>query len=229
MLLSCSEDATTTTGDGTGGSLAVFALKGNYLYTVDYNMLNVFSLSNTAQPVKVNEVFVGLNIETLFSFGEYLYIGSRNGMFIYSLDNPEQPQLMSAVQHFTACDPVVSNGDYSYVTLHSNTLCGNNINLLQVYNTANPQNPQLLHQRILTFPKGLGLYNNYLFVCDDEIKVLNVENPAQPFLVASINNLCFDVIIKDNDLFAIGSSGVYRYRLNPEDITDITLLSQVLF
>ncbi|MES2486500.1 MAG: hypothetical protein V4581_11220 [Bacteroidota bacterium] len=218
-----------TKGDGAGGSLAIFALKGNYLYTVDQQNLNVFSLVDATGPVKVNEVHIGFNIETLFSDQDYLYVGSQNGMYIYAISNPENPVFVSEAQHFTSCDPVVSNGTHAFVTLHSNTWCGNNINALMVYDLANPQVPQLIHHRELTAPKGLGLYNNYLFVCDDEIKVFDVTNPAEPVLVTSINKLCFDVIIRDNELFAIGADAVSRYALNPEDITDINLQSQVVF
>jgi len=231
FLLACSADSTSEKGnsDGTGGSLAIFALKGNYLYTVDATSLNVFSLINQQQPVKVNEVQVGFAIETLFSYGDNLYIGSRNGMFIYSITNPETPVLKSNVQHFTACDPVVSDGSFSYVTLHSNTRCGNNTNVLEVYDTSNTSSPVLLHRRNLIAPKGLGLYNDYLLICDDVIKIFDVSVPQNPILVHSINKQCFDVIIKNNDLFAIGSNGLYRYELNPTDITASTFKSQVVF
>lgn len=232
-MLGCSSDSDTGTNlgsnDGTGGSLAIFALKGNYLYTVDNMKLNVFSLINSSEPVKVNDVNVGFDIETLFSNGEYLFIGSRDGMYIYSVSNPENPQQLSSVQHFTACDPVVANDTHSFVTLHSTSVCGNNINSLEIYDTSNPQDPQLVHTRNLVQPKGLGLYNNYLFVCDDEIKVFNIQNPAEPTLVTTINNNCFDVIILNNDLFAIGDNGLYRYSLNPDDITDINFESEVTF
>lgn len=227
---SCSSDADNSSSkDGTGGSLAIFALKGNYLYTVDDQKLNVFSLINAQQPVKVNEVWVGFAIETLFSFEDKLYVGSRNGMFIYSITNPEAPVQLSNVQHFTSCDPVVSNGTTTFVTLHSNNFCGNNTNLLEIYDTTTPTSPQLLHTRNLSQPKGLGLYNNYLFVCDDVIKIFDVSTPATPLLVHSINKLCFDVIILNNDLYAIGSDGVYRYELDSNEITNIIFKSEVLF
>ena len=236
MLAGCSSDGNNAVnesalagGDGTGGSLAVFALKGDYLYTVDHATLNVFSLLNTTEPVKVNAVNIGWNIETLFAHGNHLYIGSRNGMFIYSLDNPENPQYVSSAEHFTACDPVVANDTHAFVTLHSNTMCGNNINVLEIYDTANIGSPVLVHTRNLAYPKGLGLYNNYLFVCDDEIKIFNIADPAEPVLAGSIPKECFDVIIRGNDLFAVGSSGLFRYQLNPADINDISFKSSINF
>ncbi len=231
LVISCSNDGDTTisNGDGTGGSLAIFALKGNYLYTVDQNNLNIFAISDTAQPTFVNSVNVGFDIETLFSFDAHLYIGSRNGMFIYDVVNPENPALLSSVQHFRSCDPVVANATHSFVTLHSNTDCGSGINVLQVYDTADLSNPLLIHQRTLFSPKGLGLYHNYLILCDDEIKIFDIVNPAEPVLVKAIPKNCFDVIIKDNDLYAIGESGLYRYTLDNDNITNVVLQSEITF
>jgi hypothetical protein len=231
FLIGCSDSDTQSNSDiGQGGSLAVFAVKGNYLYCVDDMNLNVFSLTNKEKPVKVNQVAIGFNIETLFSYGENLFIGSRNGMFIYSITNPENPIKLSAVQHFTSCDPVIANDSYSFVTLNSNTFCGNNINVLQVYETKDLTHPKLIHSRTLAHPKGIGFFGtDYLLVCDDVIKIFNIQNPAEPILATSIDKRCFDVIIRNNTLFAIGDHAVYRYQLNPANIKDITLLSEVNF
>ena len=232
LLISCSSDSSSneqSNNDGKGGSLAIFALKGDYLYAVDEATLKVFSLLNEQQPVMVNSVQIGFEIETIFSMDDYLFIGSRNGMFIYSITNPENPTKLSQVQHFTACDPVVANATHSFVTLNSNRTCGNNTNVLQVYNTENLSDPFLVHSRNLVAPKGLALYGNYLFVCDDVIKIFNIVNPVEPVLVGNINKVCFDLIISENQLFAVGDSGLYRYELNPMNITDIVFKSEVIF
>lgn len=230
IIVGCSSDSATPTssGDGTGGSLAIFALKGDYLYTVDNSNLNVFSLINTNEPTKVNEKQIGFEIETLFAHGDYLFVGSRNGMYIYSIQNPENPQQLSSVQHFTACDPVVANDTHAFVTLHSNNNCGNNINVLEVYDTSDPTYPVLIHTRNLTQPKGLGLYHNYLIVCDNQdIKFFDISNPAEPVLVKALPGQCYDVAIIGDDLYAIGSTTTYRYLLNANDITNPILQSQV--
>ena len=168
LIFGCESDSTQTesqapTSDGQGGSLARFTLKGDYLYTVDDFGLNVFNVTDTKDPIKVNSVPIGFNIETLFSYKDYLYIGSQNGMFIFDLENPEFPKQLSSVEHFTACDPVVANDTHAYVTLHSETFCGNDINVLEVYDVSDVTNPILLNRRNLTYPKGLGLFGNYLF------------------------------------------------------------------
>jgi len=231
FLMGCSDsDSAQNSEIGQGGSLAVFAIKGNYLYGVDQMKLNVFSLVNSEKPVKVNEISIGFDIETLFSYGDNLFIGSRNGMFIYSISNPENPTKLSSVQHFTACDPVIANSTHSYVTLNSNATCGNNTNVLQVYDTKDLTKPKLIHSRTLSQPKGIGFYTaDYLLVCDDVIKIFNIQNPAEPVLVHAIDKNCFDLIIRDNTLFAIGNNGVYRYKMNPSNIKDIQLESETTF
>lgn len=231
FIMGCSDSDSAQNGDiGQGGSLAVFAIKGNYLYGVDQMKLNVFSLIDSEKPVKVNEIPIGFDIETLFSFGDNLFIGSRNGMFIYSIINPENPTKLSSVRHFTACDPVIANSTHSYVTLNSNATCGNNTNVLQVYDTRDLTNPKLIHSRTLSQPKGISFYTaDYLLVCDDVIKIFNIQNPSEPVLVHAINKNCFDVIVRDNTLFAIGNGGVYRYKMNPNSIKDIQLESETTF
>lgn len=234
LVMSCESDSANNEGqlptsDGQGGSLARFTLKGNYLYTVDDFGLNVFNVAETKDPVKVNSVPVGFNIETLFGYKDYLYIGSQNGMFIYDLENPEFPKQLSSVEHFTACDPVIANDTHAFVTLHSNTNCGNDINVLEVYDVTDVTNPILLNSRNLTSPKGLGLYGNYLFICDDEIKVFDVSNPEESKLVTSIKRSAFDVIIRNDLLIAIGESGLYQYQLseNTDDGVTVNELSSI--
>jgi len=218
-LVSCQSDSSNNeamapTTDGQGGSLARFTLKGDYLYTVDDFDLNVFNVADTKDPVAVNKVSIGFAIETLFGYKDYLYIGSETGMFIYSLKNPEFPEKLSSVEHFTACDPVVANDTHAFVTLHSNSFCGNDINVLEIYDVTHVTEPVLLNSRNLTFPKGLGLYGNYLFVCDDEIKVFDISVPEESKLVTSIKRSAFDVIIRNDLLIAIGESGLYQYSLS---------------
>ncbi|WP_299521927.1 hypothetical protein [Winogradskyella sp.] len=231
LLLGCESDSASNdsvssfTESGQGGSLARFSLYLDYLYVVDDTNLNVFSIIDDEQPVLVNTVPIGFNIETLFNYKNYLYIGSRNGMFIYSISNPETPAYLSDVQHFTACDPVVANDTHAFVTLHTNIGCGIDINVLEIYDVTDVTNPILISSRNLTQPIGLGLYGNYLFVCDDEVKVFDVSDPENSSLVTSIDVDAFDVIINNNIIVLIGDHGLYQYRLDNNDINNMSHLS----
>ncbi len=231
-LVGCSSDSdsgtpTTNQEVGQGGSLARFTILNDYLYTVDNQSLNVFNISTPETPVKVNEVTIGFNIETLFNYKEYLYIGSQNGMFIFSAEDPEVPRFLSEAQHFTACDPVVANATHAFVTLHSDVGCGTTINALEIYNVEDVENPILVSSRNLTMPIGLGLYNDYLFVCDDEVKVFDVSDPENINLVHAINKDAFDVIIKDNLLILIGENGLFQYNLDETNIQNTIELSTI--
>lgn len=234
-LLNCSSDSADSGGgevaptnpDGKGGSLATFALKGNYLYTVDYQSLKVFNIQNRENPVKVNQKQVGFNIETLFSMNDYLFIGSQNGMFIYDVSNPENPNFLSNSEHFTACDPVVANETHAFVTLHSNTGCGNNLNTLMVYDIDNPSNPVLIHQRNLTYPRGLALHENYLIVCDDELKIFDITNASEPILASSKPYNYKDVVIYNNILFAFGDNKISQFKWTGNDFLTLELISTV--
>ncbi len=235
LIVACSSDSSSTessalnSGDsiGQGGSLATFVIKGDYLYTVDNEDLNVFNITTTSDPVLVNTVRIGFDIETLFGYRDYLYIGSRSGMFIYDINNPEFPTELSSVQHFTSCDPVVANSEYAFVTLWSDLGCNGFVNQLEVYDVSDVLNPVLVNVRQLTFPKGLGLYGDYLIVCDDEIKIFDVSNPAESVLVHAIDKLAFDVIIQGDLLIAVGETGVFQYSLDAQNITNTPELSTI--
>jgi len=233
ILAACSSDSDSSSSQelssnvGQGGSLARFTILDDYLYTVDDNELDVFNISDITNPVQVNTVFIGFNIETLFAYKEYLYVGSRNGMFIYDASNREAPTQLSAVEHFTACDPVVANNTHAYVTLDAGIGCGGTISALEVYDVTDTTQPILISRRNLIGPKGLGLYGDYLFVCDDEVKIFDVSTPEDIQLINSINISAFDVIIQDNLLILIGSNGLYQYQLDETDIQNITQLSTI--
>lgn len=235
LVFSCSENndsvSAEVSGDGQGGSLATFTLKGDYLYTVDFFNLSVFNVSDVLNPVKVNTIDVGFNIETLFSFKEYLFIGSQDAMYIYDVTNAELPKLLSRSNHFRACDPVVANDTNAYVTLHSNAICGGAINELKTYNIEDIENPILLNTRGLTQPKGLSLYgNDYLLVCDNSVKIFDVSNPSNSKYVDEIDTQgAIDIIIRNDHAFIISEFTIEQYQLNSNDITNVSHVSTFTF
>ncbi len=226
FILGCGKEISQS-GTGKGGSLARFAILGDYLYTVDDRGLNVFNIGTYTNPVKVNDVPVGFRIETLFAYKNYLYIGSQDGMFIYDASNAEYPKRLASVRHFTACDPVVADDKYAYVTLHSGSNCRGTTNLLEVYDIKDVTNPVLVSRRNLVKPIGLALYGNYLFVCDDEVKIFDVTEPKNAKLVHSINKSTFDIILYNSVIILVGKNGVYQYSLDSSNIKNTKLLSTI--
>ncbi|MDQ7917705.1 hypothetical protein RBU60_08965 [Mesonia sp. MT50] len=237
IVSACSSDSSESAspndvgGDGMGGSLARFALVGNYLYTVGEESLSVFEVTNPSQPVFKGNTYIGFDIETLYGFEDKLFVGSRLGMYIYDISAPENPLQLAEVLHMRSCDPVVSSGDFTYVTLHTNITCEGEVNQLEVYNTENPLYPQLLTTVQMNRPIGLGLYENYLLVADlNVVRILDVSDPQYPNFVSSIPVSGFDLIIREDELFVIGEERLSQYELGiVENEITFTEVSEIIF
>ncbi len=200
---------------GINGSMARFALKNDYLYTVSNNDLKVFGLQNADQPTQLSTVAVGWGIETIYPFKENLFIGSNTGMFVFSLQNPSAPQKTGSFQHAFACDPVIADDTHAYVTLRSGTTCrGAVVNQLDVIDIANLQSPSLLKTYPLTNPHGLSKDGNLLFVCDgkDGLRVYNAANPLSLTLVKQFKGFeAYDVIAWNNNALVVTKTALLQF------------------
>lgn len=222
---SCSKadasSATGTTVSGAGGSLAKFAIVGNYMYMVDYASLNVYDIADPTAPVKKEKVQIGFDIETIFPYKDKLFIGGQTGMYIFNISNPVKPVSEGSVVHVRACDPVVSSDTVSYVTLRTfGTNCGNTANVLNVYDIRNMKAPKLATTIAMGNPMGLGIKQNALYVCDTQngLVVFDLNDPYRPSKVKTLKDdiRYYDVIPYNNVLIAYINSGVCFYDItNP--------------
>lgn len=217
--------------NGQGGSMARFALAGNYLYTVTNSDLTAYKIDNPEAPQKTSTTNVGINIETIFPYQDKLFIGSQTGMYIYSRLNPEVPSFISRYDHIQACDPVVAQGDLAYVTLRSGTDCRFGTNLLDVIDISNVASPTIIRSLPMLNPHGLGVDGNLLFVCEGEhgLKVFSLaEDARDPQLIQFIQDIkTYDVIPRNGLLIVTGEDGIFQYQYSQQDLT-LTLLSQLL-
>lgn len=126
---------------GTGGSMARFAITGDYLYAVDKQSLFTFDIA-APEPVQESRNDVGWSIETIFPYEDNLFIGSESAMYIYDITQPSDPVRLSVYSHFTACDPVVVEGNYAYVTLRSGNRCQRGVNRLEIIDVEDKLNPK---------------------------------------------------------------------------------------
>lgn len=216
---------------GQTGSMSRFAIYQNFLYTVLNNQLGIFNIESST-PEKMGEnVHIGNNVETIFSYKDYMYMGTPTGMMIYSISNPVKPERMATVWHILGCDPVVVEDDKAYVTIHSGNFCGQNANQLIVYDVADPKKPMELVAYTMTKPKGLGIDNGTLFICDDGIKVFNAANPMT---IMAPENLYYhkkgmegyDLIAYNKLLMMIADDGIYQYDYT--DVKNIKPLSHIV-
>lgn len=216
---------------GVGGSMARFILYDNYLYALNDIKLKLIDISTPEEPVFNSDIYIGWEMETVFIYDDHLFMGAKNGMYIYDLANPASPEQISYFRHFTSCDPVVVEGDYAYVTLNSaNALCGRAVNELQIISIVDLSNPTLLRTLPMNSPKGLGIDNETLFICDGDagLKVYNVSDPyslGASFITSFEDINTFDVIPVNDILFMIGSDGLFQYDYS--DTENIRFLSKI--
>ena len=199
---------------GINGSMSRFSIYNDHLYSVINNYLNIFNLSGAVPSKESADFYIGRNVETIFSYKENMFMGTPTGMLIFSVKDPVKPVFQSSLTHVYGCDPVVVENDMAYVTVHSGNLCGQSSNELFVIDVSDVKNPKQLVSYTMTNPKGLGIDNGRLFLCDDGLKIYNVSDPQ----MLMSNRLAhytgmdgFDVIPQNNILMMIANDGLYQY------------------
>ena len=213
---------------GINGSMSRFSIYNDHLYSVINNYLNVFDLTGN-KPVKAGaDFYIGRNVETIFSYKDNMFMGTPTGMLIYSVKDPLKPVFQSSLSHVYGCDPVVVENDLAYVTVHSGNLCGQSSNELFIVDVSNIKSPKQLVSYTMTNPKGLGIDNGKLFLCDDGLKIYKVTDPQtimsnQLAHYSGMNG--YDVIPQNNILMMIASDGLYQY--NYSDLNNIRQISKI--
>ncbi|MCC8154501.1 MAG: hypothetical protein LIP01_09970 [Tannerellaceae bacterium] len=157
-------------------------------------------------------------------------MGTPQGMLIYSLQNPLEPEYHSEFRHIYGCDPVVVEDDIAYVTVRSGNTCGQNQNVLYVIDAKDTRDPRLLYSYDMVNPKGVGIDNKTLFICDDGLKIYNAEDPLRidkNMLVHKEGMNGFDVIPYKDVLMMIAEDAIYQYDYS--DTENIKELSKLTF
>jgi hypothetical protein len=184
--------------NGTGGSMARFALSDDRMYTVDYSKLKVFNTAIPEKPVFIKELSAGgWDIETIFPFGKNLFLGSMTGMHIFDISSKDNPFKTGSFTHARVCDPVISDGKNAFVTLRNGTQCAGFINQLDVVDISDLSKPKLLKSYPMKNPHGLSKEGDILIICDgaDGVKFFNAADVYNIKQLAHVKGMnAFDVI-----------------------------------
>ncbi|MBT8294908.1 MAG: hypothetical protein KJO51_00660 [Gramella sp.] len=213
---------------GTGGSMARFSIEENYLYVADRSSLSVFDISNPSSPNRLSNEYAGWQIETIFNYDDHLYLGSATGMYIYTIEDPAAPQQISFLQHVQGCDPVVVKDDYAYVTIRGGNECGQNFNQLDVVDISDKQHPEIVRTYEMNNPYGLGVKDDWLFVCDgnDGLKVFDIKDTPDLEQISHFSDInTYDVIPLDDKLLMVGNNTLYQYSYKGEEINLLSTFS----
>jgi hypothetical protein len=209
------------------GSMSRFGLYDNYLYVVINNQMNIIDLSDGTAPRPVGNMYIGNNVETIFPYQDKLFMGTPSGLLVYSVENPLQPVMRSQIKHVYGCDPIVVENDLAYVSIHSGNLCGQTTNELIIIDVSNIDEPVQLVSYPMSHPKGLGIDNGALFLCDDGLKIFKSSDP-QIFLSNLLKHYTgmdgYDVIPFNNLLLMISDKGLYQY-----DYSDLNHIVELSF
>lgn len=226
LFASCSKESSMQpdSATGQGGSLARFTISKGHLYTVDNTNLKVFDISDESNPEYIRDLNVGFGIETIFPLGDNLFLGTRTGMTIYDITTPSNPVYLSSFSHIYSCDPVVVEGNYAFVTLSTSNSCTRGTNELQIIDISNLQAPNLVEIYPMLSPKGLGIDNGTLFICDNGLKVYDATNVLDLKLIKTFDINANDVIPYNGKLLVIGDDGFYQYDYSNNEIS---LLSKI--
>lgn len=236
FLLGCdkssSSDSAAYSTTGKGGSLARFAVVGNYLYTVDKETLKVFDATDASKPVFKRSVNAGFEIETIFPFKDKLFLGSTSVIYIFSIDDPSNPQKLSEAispNVMRRCDPVVAKDNVAYATLRTNGPCGGTTSILAVYDITDVKHPVQKTAVPVGEPYGLGYSGNTLYVCDRMygFSVFDISSPYNPVFKKSVNATgnpeFIDLIPYNNILVCWTTKGMMLYDIStPQNPTLIT-------
>ena len=223
-------DANSAGGSGTGGSLARFNINEDYLYVVDQNKLSVFNIAGLRNPELIKSEWVGRDIETIFYKENHLYLGSSSGMYIYSLEDPAAPQLKSMFSHILGCDPVVVKDDIAYVTIRGGNACGQEWSQLDVIDVADKSNPQLMKSYEMENPYGLGVKDDWLFVCDGTagLKIYDTKNTPNLELTDHFQDInTYDVIPLEEVLLMVGDNTLFQYTYKGNEINLLSSFSLI--
>ena len=231
---SAEHSASTDQSSVQGGSMARFSVVGDYMYTVDAGVMNIFDLSNPAKPERANKIHLGFDVESLFAYGETLFIGGALGVYMYDITNPLQPMKSTTFTHVQSCDPVVVSDNFAFVTLNAGSTCQNGtLNQLNIIDVANY--PILIKSVDMWDPKGLGVDGNKLFVCDGDagLKIFEFEsndfNDTQSVDINLVDTLgdidCYDVIASQQRLIVSNQDEIRQFDYTSIPLQELTAIN----
>ncbi len=206
---------------GKGGSMARFAINGNYLYTLNKSEMEVFNISEPSTPHPQSKIHVPFDVETLFSYEKYLFVGGESGVYIYDNSVKTNPTKISEFTHAKSCDPVVVENNISFITLNKGSTCRltDGENTLTILDVRDIEHPKVLKTLGMWDPKGLGIDNNDLFICDGDSGMkhftITYESNESNFSISEAttkNDIdCYDVITNNKHLIVSNGDNVRQF------------------
>jgi hypothetical protein len=230
-VVGCFKDSEADIRPGQSGSITRFVVYQGYMYALNQNEVQTWSMADADQPRLVHRLSTEYGLETIIIYEGTIYLGSRNALYILGLMDPARPILLSRTPRegpfLGACDPVVVQGHFAYSTVKTiPNACGQvgGLSGLLVYNVSDPSQPVQVGTYPMSRPNGLGYRDQYLFVCDEgshRVEVFDIQDPLA--LVQTDYGFVLteplDLIV-DGERLIVSSRTAFRF-YDIRDITDI--------
>jgi len=221
---------------GKSGSITRFAIYGDYMYALDQNVVLVYNISNSGDPILANKVETDYGLETIIIYDETIYLGSRTSLYILDITAPEAPIILSKTDRadvfIGGCDPVVVKDQYAYATIKNIVnVCGNiaEQSLLITYDVSDKNNPVEVNSFPMDLPNGLGYEGNYLFVTDegtDKLIIFDITAGDTPAFFNSVDLTDPVDLITDGDKMIVSTlTDFVIYDIS--DVNNVTKLSTI--
>lgn len=205
-----------------------FAHHGNQLYSIMGNKLTIFDLSLPSPELKKKDMELKKGVTSIEAYEGGLFLGSGSGMLLYSLNDTFLPAFAGEYNSLLACNPLVVHNGIAYATIYSGNPAGQTVNELIAVDVSELANPQLLQRKKLTKPKGLALSNGRLYVCDNRLRIYEIEDNEEPIgeLVSRIEIPdCYRVFADGDRLVIVTKNGLLQYDCsqaeNPVELAEI--------
>lgn len=232
LSAACSKDADSAAdASGKSGSITRFAVHNNYMYALNLNEVQTYSLQDPDNPTLVHRLPTDYGLETIIIYDNTVYLGSMSSLYILDISNPAAPSILSKTNRLEeflgGCDPVVVKDQYAYSTVKIiQNICGQIAarSALIVYDVSDKTAPVTEGIYDLGIPNGLGYKDNYLFICDegsDQLVVFDISNPRSLVLTD------YSVAVTDpKDLIVAGEKMIVSTEADFQifDISDVTAI-----
>ncbi len=192
--------------------------QAGFLYHSDPDGFAVIDISNPTNELLLSSFNDGLSSGSSSSFADndILYIvGWDDSLDVYDISEPESPSLLSSI-YIEHIRKIKTYDNIGYVK------CSHGDDrFLNIYDFSDVLNP-ILESEIQIVNGSYTryhFYNNYLYIADDEFKIYNVQDPSNPILVCTLDNIndseCIDT--QDNILYISNYPNIEFYDItNPE-------------
>jgi hypothetical protein len=194
-------------------------IQGNYAYVADGPAgLQILNIADPTNPTYVGSYPFSEFAACVRVQGDYAYIAIQSYLYAINVSNPEAPTFADRYNPLTDVFGVFVQGDYAYSGVGGSFL---------VLNVTNPSD--ITYTGIFNTPTssaaiGVFVLGNYAYVANDYagLLVIDVSNPANPFLIGSYNTAgeAIGAFVVGNYIYVADVNSLVILRFNQSGIND---------